>query len=401
MKERYKKYLKINIIPVIFITTSFIFTTFAWFAYSGLKNVETEVDVKAWYIELTKSGDKVSNNIVITLDDIGPGMETLDEIVNIQNKGDSEARLNYKILRARILDTEFTEETVGLEEELSHDYPFHLNIDLQKNYLNAGGDESKFEVSLSWPLDSGNDNLDSTWGMQAYEFEQQEKAKKQEDPNYEIRPAIQVVISLTAEQYIESNDEVDPNFQLGQSILYDVVSNRKCFTLSNTCLKTTVIDTNNKISDNTVTLLPSLYEEYSSSTYDNYEQTLEDYTKYWTAPRRGLKTEDILKVVSKDVINTIRNSDNLSPQIVGLLKNDTRINNELQKARTNDSYYTFISENFSYLAHSGCFWSNTEFDASRSFAFGRLNEIRSEIYPTSKTSECKVVPVILAPKSNL
>ena len=80
--------------------------------------------------------------------------------------------------------------------------------------------------------------------------------------------------------------------------------------MSNTCLKTTVIDTNNKISDNTVTLLPSLYEEYSASTYDNYEQTLEDYTKYWTAPRRGLKTEDILKVVSK-LLNSIQRKLNI------------------------------------------------------------------------------------------
>ena len=47
MKERYKKYLKINIIPIIFIATSFIFTTFAWFAYSGLKSVFTAIDVKA------------------------------------------------------------------------------------------------------------------------------------------------------------------------------------------------------------------------------------------------------------------------------------------------------------------------------------------------------------------
>ena len=67
MKLRYKKYLKIYMIPIIFIATSFIFTTFAWFAYSGLRKVSTEVDVKAWYIELSKSGEVVTNDIVITL----------------------------------------------------------------------------------------------------------------------------------------------------------------------------------------------------------------------------------------------------------------------------------------------------------------------------------------------
>ena len=84
MKERYKKYMKIYFIPFIFIVTSFIFTTFAWFAYSGLRSVSTEIDVKAWYIELSKSGEVVTNDIVITLDDVYPGMETVDEIVNIE-----------------------------------------------------------------------------------------------------------------------------------------------------------------------------------------------------------------------------------------------------------------------------------------------------------------------------
>ena len=112
MKARYKRYLKIYIVPIVFIATSFIFTTFAWFAYSGLKSVSTEIDVKAWYIELTKSGDVVTNNIVITLENVYPGMETVDELVNIENKGDSDAKLSYKIVSSRILDTEINGESL-------------------------------------------------------------------------------------------------------------------------------------------------------------------------------------------------------------------------------------------------------------------------------------------------
>ena len=405
MKLRYKKYLKINMIPIIFIATSFIFTTFAWFAYSGLRKVSTEVDVKAWYIELSKSGEVVTNDIVITLDDVYPGMETVDEVVNIENKGDSNAKLSYKIVSARILDSsidgEALENNEFLSDSLSHDYPFHVNIDLSKNYIASNGDSSTFEVSVSWPLDSGNDNLDSLWGTNAYNFQQGEQRKLIENPNYEVRPAIQIVISIVAEQYIDTNTSSDMRYTLGDTILYDVMLNRRCESVSNTCLSTTVIDTNNTLGDVNVTLLPSLYGDYLNSTFGNYASTLDTYTSTWTAPSRGLTVNDLLHVVSKDVTNTLLNGDNISPQIVGNLSYGTRINTEIARGVNTNGYYTFMNEKFSYLDHNGCYWTNSVYNESNGFAFGRLNELKSEIYGKLKTDECKVIPVIIAPKSNL
>ena len=78
MKEKLKKYLKVNIMSLVFIVVSLISVTLAWFAYSGLTEVKTEIDVKAWYIELEKDGSTVSNDIVISSDDIYPGMDTIN-----------------------------------------------------------------------------------------------------------------------------------------------------------------------------------------------------------------------------------------------------------------------------------------------------------------------------------
>jgi hypothetical protein len=78
--------------------------TLAWFAYSGLADVSTEIGVKAWYIELDKNGEEVSNDIVISLPEIYPGMTTVNEVVNIKNLGDSDAQVKYSIVSARILD---------------------------------------------------------------------------------------------------------------------------------------------------------------------------------------------------------------------------------------------------------------------------------------------------------
>ena len=46
-----KKHLKLNIMSLFFVAVSLLSITLAWFAYSGIANTATEVDVKAWYIE--------------------------------------------------------------------------------------------------------------------------------------------------------------------------------------------------------------------------------------------------------------------------------------------------------------------------------------------------------------
>ena len=57
MKRRYKTYIKINFISLILVVLSFISITMAWFAYSGLSKVATEINVKAWNIEMKKGAN--------------------------------------------------------------------------------------------------------------------------------------------------------------------------------------------------------------------------------------------------------------------------------------------------------------------------------------------------------
>ena len=66
---------------------SCISVTLAWFAYSGIAKVATEIEVKSWLIEFEKNETTVSNNIVISLAEIYPGMDTLYETIKIKNRG--------------------------------------------------------------------------------------------------------------------------------------------------------------------------------------------------------------------------------------------------------------------------------------------------------------------------
>ena len=135
MNRKNKAYLKINIISLFFIAISSISVTLAWFAYTGIAKVSTEIDIQAWLIEFEKNDTTVSNDIVISLDDIYPGMGTVHEKIKIKNKGDSNAKLSYIIQSVRILDEELKiddYEQDYLKDKLSHEYPFNINIDLRR-----------------------------------------------------------------------------------------------------------------------------------------------------------------------------------------------------------------------------------------------------------------------------
>ena len=156
-KKRHKVYLKLNLVSIVFAVVSFISVSFAWFAYSGLVDVKTEVGVKAWYIEFEKNNEVVSNDIVISVSDLYPGMEPLTEVITIKNLGDSDAKLNYSIDYARILDDnkdyyvlsdDYTSDRI--EDALAHNYPFSINATLSKTRLNAKDTDAEFIVTDSF-----------------------------------------------------------------------------------------------------------------------------------------------------------------------------------------------------------------------------------------------------------
>ena len=401
MNRRRRVYVKLNLLSLFFIAVSLTSITLAWFAYSGIASIDTEIDVKAWYIEFQKDNTAVTNNIVISLSDIYPGMDTVSEKVDINNMGDSDAEISYKIESARILD----EDLVGLdhlvlEDKLSHDYPFHLNINLSNNYATAKDGHSQIEVSVSWPLDSDNDELDSEWGNKAFDFQKSENDKFNLDPNYQIRSSLKVVISVKAEQYMNSNESPDLNYGLGQVVLYDVVNNKVCNELGGNCIKTYVIDNNNKVGDKSVTLLPDLFGSYRSGTYDEYISLFNEIASEWKVNIRPLKVEDVLKIVSNDVTNSLLVRDGLSNDIIGHLKYNDRINTELNKAVSYKGYYTFMNSRFNYLMTSRCYWLNNEYNDG-AFALVKVDNDTSKIYKEDRSNSCNIVPVITVSKGNL
>jgi hypothetical protein len=409
MEAKHKVYLKLNLMSLVFIVVSFISVTLAWFAYSGLADVKTEVGVKAWYIELNKDGKPVSNEIVISLSDIYPGMETSHEMINIKNLGDSDAQLKYSIESARVLGdlednfkvTEGGTESAYIEDVLSHKYPFHINMNMEKNYILSKQDDSDFEVSVSWPLDSGDDAFDSLWGTKAYQFQKSEQGLQTTDPTHQIRPSIQVVIKITAEQYLENDTTSDPKYNLGDVVLYDPVNNKGCSEIGSSCIATYVIDRNNTLGDKTVTLMPNPKNTYVTGGFSDYNTLLSNVTSNWTVASRGLTAGDIMNVVSADVMNTNLVKAGISNIIVGNLKYGDRMNIELAKASNLNAYYSYKNNKFTYLSTANCYWTSTEYNASLGYAAKKIDDDSSKVYGEPKEISCNIVPVIIADKANI
>lgn len=447
MLDKYKRYAKINIISLFFIAVSFMSVTLAWFAYSGLTDVSTEIGVKAWNIKFDKKID--SSNIVISLDDVYPGMEPKSEKVKISNLGDSDAQISYSILSARLLKENLEEKLTDpkeLEDALSHEFPFHINIHLSKDYAFAGGDESEFVVSISWPLDSNQDDKDSEWGSESYKYmEEQLKLPKEER-----EAQIKIVISLKAEQYIGDSTSSDSSYNLGDMILYDITTGKKCNSLSDTCIKTYVIDKVSKLDDSNITLLPDLLGNYEKNTFDNYNTsftnitnnkltigqvlniptnpattytvkegdslysiaiehniTVDDLkaanniTSVWNVMTRPLVVEDILDVISTDITDSVLVREELSDAIIGNLDYEGRIEIELNKATSENGYYKFLNGKFPFFTSSKCYWINSNYNEENGFALTKIDDTYSKVYGEIKQKECEIVPVIIASKATL
>lgn len=402
MKRRHKVYLKLNLLSLFCIGVSFISITLAWFAYSGISTVKTEVDVKAWNIEFMKDSEVVTNEIVIDVNEISPGMDPIVEKVSIHNRGDSNAMLSYQVVSARVLNTDLENEEEGyLVDLLSHDLPFHININLEDRFIEAQNGVSDFSVSISWPLDSLNDERDSKWGNEAYKFQQEEQAKQAQDPSYTPKKSLKIVISVKAEQFIDTEAAPDINYNVGDLILYDVVNNQKCDTLSSTCIKTYVLDTNNTLGDTTVTLLPDLYETYSNGSYNNYDALLSQTSNSWSVTTRALTLEDILKVIATDNQNSYLKRDGLSDVIIGNLEYQDRISKVIEKSKEYNGLFSFSNEKFPYLSSNKCYWLKTEYSTDKAYAFHRQDDTTATIYGNDKNTSCSVVPVIVVDKANL
>lgn len=222
------KLASINLVSVAFFGLSIFSIAFAWFAYTNVVKTNFEVDVKTWKIKITNNNNEITNNYTFNVNDLYPGMDDFSDSFLIENQGELPAKIDYNIKSLRVFDTTVNTDNMTFYE-LQRDYPFKIDFSYNKRYL-APNDTATFNVSCTWPLESGNDDLDTQYGNMAYDFYQSENEQHQNNSNYQIRSGLELEVEIIVVQYIDETnsfatdswDTIQINVERGNTSAYQV-----------------------------------------------------------------------------------------------------------------------------------------------------------------------------------
>ena len=176
MEKIIKVFKKVKIKNLIILIFLLIFNTYAWFIYATRVSADLSVHVSSWNVEFVTGEGNITTNIEIVVDRIYPGMETFERTIEVHNKGETKAVLDYEIESLKIMDDtyEVNEETglttQDIENRIKTEYPFKINIEKNDNQLEQGSKDGYFKITIEWPFDSGDDEKDTIWGNKAYEY---------------------------------------------------------------------------------------------------------------------------------------------------------------------------------------------------------------------------------------
>lgn len=194
MFEILKKLKKIKLRHLVLLILLLSFNSYAWFIYSTKVSTGMSAHVTSWNITFQVGEEMVESNLKIDLDRIYPGMETYEREIIVQNKGEAKASLSYEIEKVTILGNQYevSESLTSsqLETMLKEEYPFKINIVTNEENMQNDGGYGTFKVTVEWPFESSNDELDTYWGERAYEY-------------YSLHPnmtSLEVIVKLMAIQ---------------------------------------------------------------------------------------------------------------------------------------------------------------------------------------------------------
>lgn len=179
---------------IFFLLLALMANAFAWFIYSNKVSGTITTGVKSWKINFKEDGVDLTNNIEFNVDWVYPGMDDYVKTVSITNAGQIQANLQYEITYVRIFDEVYSNDTYSSDEIISilnSNYPFKVIFSIDNEALGTG-QTTNFGFKLSWPYESGNDELDTTYGKKAADF----------NDNYPEQSQIEVKAVVTA---IQSN----------------------------------------------------------------------------------------------------------------------------------------------------------------------------------------------------
>ena len=191
---RLKKGITVRTVLLLLITL--IANTYAWFIYISTVTASISMHIKNWDIKF--SDNVVNESFNFNIERIYPGMEDAEQIITIQNDGETDGKLRCIITSFKIF-----EESYNIEDEyddgsggtfrytsdelleMIKTYPFVINLAVNGTDYVAGteislgtSETATVSFTVSWPYETGsdedeineNDEIDTFWGEKAYSY---------------------------------------------------------------------------------------------------------------------------------------------------------------------------------------------------------------------------------------
>ncbi len=208
-REERRKRRRLKLKTLFLLSLTLIFNTYAWFLYVTTVSTNMTVHVDAWSVNFEVGDEVIEDDFVFEIDHAYPGMDDIEKTVTVNNSGEKDATLSYVITTVRIFDdvyivkdelsqeekdqltgNEIEKTAEELKKMLEEDFPFKITVSINSNDLTMNGGEATINVKFTWEYESGDDELDTKYGVDSFKYYQENTGK----------PAIEVKIKLRAEQ---------------------------------------------------------------------------------------------------------------------------------------------------------------------------------------------------------
>lgn len=188
LRRRRKSKKKINATRLVWVIFFLMMTTFAWFTYSRVLNLELDIHMVSWDVQFFKYVgeelvEETSDAIEIVAPTLYPGMEDLIYEVKVKNNGEMTVDLAYYIEELEIIGNTYdilegtetttndfyikpgeitTADNISTQSILNDTENYPFTIDVEYTVLIGKDEEGYVKLKISWP--GTNDELDSKWG---------------------------------------------------------------------------------------------------------------------------------------------------------------------------------------------------------------------------------------------
>ena len=168
---------KVKISNLILLIVLLMFNSYAWFIYNTKVSTSLSAKIEAWDIAYISNGIRETQNIILDVEKIYPGMTIYTHQITVNNNGDTNAELSFAVRKVEILGQVYQVDATTTPEmlynKLQNDFPFKTTVTLSTTQLPAHTGTATVTIKLEWKYESevtGKDELDTQYGTSAYQF---------------------------------------------------------------------------------------------------------------------------------------------------------------------------------------------------------------------------------------